>query len=278
MIFLSYRREDSADVCGRINDRLAQHFGQESVFTDVDSIPLGLDFQKYIDERVGECDIFLVVIGRNWLSITDTDGRPRLQQPNDFVRIEVESALQRNIPVIPLLVQRADIPSADELPISLTRLATRNGMQIRPNPDFHRDMARLINGIETHLTTQSGEAKKDTRENQPAADREERQLSALKPRRKVKKAKKPSIEAGPKAREGRKKRVSAPQETMDDNVPLLGKVVLGCLIGTAIGAFIGNSGGTASEFFTPIIGFGVLGAGLGFVVWGIMSNSKHNKN
>ena len=150
-IFLSYRREDSADVSGRINDRLAQHFGQDAIFTDVDSIPYGVDFQQYIDEQVGKCDIFLAVIGRDWLSVTDADGRLRLQQPSDFVRIEVESALQRDIPVIPLLVRRATMPSADDLPAALKNLAKRNGTKIRPNPDFHRDMERLINGIEQHL-------------------------------------------------------------------------------------------------------------------------------
>ncbi len=175
LIFLSYRREDSADVSGRINDRLAQHFGQEAIFTDVDSIPLGIDFQQYIDEQVSKCGIFLAVIGRDWLSVTDTDGRPRLQQSGDFVRIEVESALQRNIPVIPLLVRRATMPSGDDLPDTLNELATRNGMMIRPNPDFHRDMERLINGIEQHLSRQSEAAAKREAEEQTAKEREEHQ-------------------------------------------------------------------------------------------------------
>ncbi len=157
-IFLSYRREDSADVSGRINDRLAQHFGQDAIFTDVDSIPLGIDFQQYIDEQVGKCDIFLAVIGRDWLSVTDADGRHRLHQPEDFVRIEVESALRRKIPVIPLLVRQATMPSSDDMPDSLNDLATRNGMPIRPNPDFHGDMKRLISGIEQHLSGPSGAA------------------------------------------------------------------------------------------------------------------------
>lgn len=174
-IFLSYRREDSADVSGRIYDRLAQHFGQNAIFTDVNSIPLGIDFQQYIDEQVGKCDIFLAVIGRDWLSVTDTDGRPRLQQPMDFVRVEIESALQRNIPVIPLLVRRATMPSGDDLPDTLNELATRNGMPIRPNPDFHRDMERLINGIEQGLSRKSEAATKRKVEEQNAKEREKRQ-------------------------------------------------------------------------------------------------------
>ena len=150
-IFISYRREDSADVSGRINDRLTQRFGEDAIFTDVDSIPLGVNFREYIDEQVGKCEILLAVIGKDWLSVTGRDDRPRIQDPSDFVRIEIESALQRHIPVIPLLVRNATMPEADDLPDSLKELAYRNGTPIRPNPDFHVDMDRLIKGIEKDL-------------------------------------------------------------------------------------------------------------------------------
>jgi hypothetical protein len=99
-IFISYRRDDTADVAGRIYDRLAQHFGADSVFKDVDSIPLGVDFRKQLSESVGRCGILLAIIGRQWLTITDESGRRRLDNPRDFVRIEIEAALQRNIPII----------------------------------------------------------------------------------------------------------------------------------------------------------------------------------
>jgi hypothetical protein len=159
-IFISYRREDTEWVSGLIHERLAAHFGSDAIFTDIDSIPLGVNFKKYIDKQVGECDIFLAVIGEKWLSVTDEGGRPRLQQQTDFVRLEIESALKRDIPVIPLLVGKVAIPSADELPESLRELALRNGTWIRPKPTFDSDVGRLIRSIEKHLGVQPKEEKK----------------------------------------------------------------------------------------------------------------------
>ncbi len=103
-VFISYRREDAPDVTGRINDRLRQRFGEGSIFTDVDKVPLGVDFRAHLDEKLSQCKVLLAVIGRKWLAIEDDEGRKRLRAPEDFVRIEIESALQRGIPVIPLLV------------------------------------------------------------------------------------------------------------------------------------------------------------------------------
>ena len=104
-IFISYRRQDSGDVTGRIYDRLVQQFGREAIFKDVDSIPLGVDFRISLGDAVGQCNLLLAVIGRRWLSIQNESGARRLDDPRDFVRIEIEAALQRDIPVIPLLVQ-----------------------------------------------------------------------------------------------------------------------------------------------------------------------------
>jgi formylglycine-generating enzyme required for sulfatase activity len=143
-ILISYRREDSADVTGRIYDRLIQRFGQGAVFKDVDSIPLGVDFRIYLDEQVAKCEVFLAVIGRNWMKNLGSTGKTRLDDPRDFVRIEIESALKRQIPVIPVLVSEATIPSAGRLPASLQALSYRNGIAVRQDPDFHRDMDRLI--------------------------------------------------------------------------------------------------------------------------------------
>ncbi|MBL7163441.1 MAG: toll/interleukin-1 receptor domain-containing protein [Anaerolineales bacterium] len=150
-IFLSYRREDSADVTGRIYDRLVQHFGQPSIFKDVDSIPLGVDFRSHLDMMVGKCQIFIVVIGDRWLDEINAEGEIRLSDPRDFVRIEIESALKRGIPVIPVLVSGATMPPEEILPASLRDLSYRNAILVRPDPDFHRDMDRLIAGLETHL-------------------------------------------------------------------------------------------------------------------------------
>jgi hypothetical protein len=150
-IFISYRRADSADVAGRIYDRLVMHFGELAIFKDVDSIPLGIDFKEHLEKAVGECKIFLVVIGDEWLGATESGRKTRLQDPADFVRIEVEAALSRkDILVVPLLVRGASMPAEKKLPPSLQKLIYRNAMQIRPDPDFHRDMDRLIEAIESY--------------------------------------------------------------------------------------------------------------------------------
>ena len=120
-VFISYRREDAAGFAGRIYDRLIQTLGRESVFIDVDNIPAGLDFVDVLSERVGRCDALIAVIGRNWLAAADRDNRRRLDDPNDFVRIEIGSALERSVPVIPVLVDGAAMPNADDLPDGLEK-------------------------------------------------------------------------------------------------------------------------------------------------------------
>ncbi len=165
-ILISYRREDSADVTGRIDDRLVQQFGRGAVFVDVDSIPFGVDFRKHLDEHVAKCDVFLVVIGPDWNGSKHNEGKSRLEDPRDFVRIEIESALKREIPVVPVLVRGAKIPAADRLPVSLHDLSYRNGLEVRSGRDFHGDMNRLIrfleqsiSGIEKQGIQKSGRAK-----------------------------------------------------------------------------------------------------------------------
>jgi hypothetical protein len=148
-VFISYRRGDAGDVVGRIYDRLVDRFGKSHVFKDVDSIPLGVDFRQQLSESVGGCRIFLAIISRGWLQ--QSDGERRIDQSNDFVRIEIEAALQRSIPVIPVLVQGASLPSEQELPDSLRELAYRNATVVRADPDFQADIARLIDGIAFHL-------------------------------------------------------------------------------------------------------------------------------
>ena len=153
-VFLSYRREDSADVAGRIYDRLAVAFGQDQVFKDVDSIPLGVDFREHLQQVVGRCDVVLAVIGDQWLATARAgEASSRLEDPKDFVRIELESALQRGIPVIPVLVRGAAVPHEAELPSTLGTLAYRSGISVRADPDFHRDMDRLIDGVRHHVTS-----------------------------------------------------------------------------------------------------------------------------
>lgn len=143
-ILISYRREDSADVTERIYDRLLREFGRDSVFKIGDAIPLGVDFRAYLDAQVAKCEVFLAIIGLTWINIGGSKGKPRLEDPADFVRIELESALKRGIPVIPVLVSGATIPAATHLPLSLQDLTYRHGLSVRPDPDFHHDMDRLI--------------------------------------------------------------------------------------------------------------------------------------
>lgn len=155
VIFISYRRADSADVSGRIYDRLSDHFGRKAIFKDVDDIPLGVDFKIYLEDAVSRCEVELVIIGPEWLTITDETGQRRLDDPKDFVRIEVEAALKRGIPVVPVLIGGASMPTEHELPDVLEKLACHNGTAVRPDPDFRNDMNRLIQHLERHITPPS---------------------------------------------------------------------------------------------------------------------------
>jgi TIR domain len=145
-VFISYRRTDSAGYSGRVMDRLDRELGRDLVFMDVDAIPLGTNFSKVLHDEVAKCGVLLAVIGPNWLDARDEHGNRRLDNPNDFVRIEIGAALQRSIPVIPLLLDGAKIPKADELPEDLKELALRNGMEIR-HASFQDDMNRLLRGL-----------------------------------------------------------------------------------------------------------------------------------
>ena len=148
VIFISYRRSDSQDVTGRIYDRLVAKFTEKQVFKDVESIPLGVTFPMHISQMIGKASVVLVIIGPGWVTATDEQGRRRLDDPTDFVRIEVESALRANMPVVPVLVGTARMPSPNELAPSLSKLTLRNGMPVRPDPDFNNDIARLVAGID----------------------------------------------------------------------------------------------------------------------------------
>jgi hypothetical protein len=153
-IFISYRRDDSLYMVDRIYDQLSTQFGKESLFKDVDSIALGMDFRHVIQQAIGQCDVLLAIIGEHWLDVTDESGRRRLENEDDFVRIEIETTLRRGIPVIPLLLGRAVMPRARELPPGLRELAFRNGLAVRPDPDFHHDMDRVSRALEVYRKLQ----------------------------------------------------------------------------------------------------------------------------
>ena len=158
-LFISYRRRDSADATGRIYDRLLAHFGHEAVFLDVDGIPLGMDFRKHLSEAVGQCEVLVAVIGEHWLTACSEQGpflgRRRLDDPQDYVRIEIEAALARGIPVVPVLVAHATMPSEADLPVGLKDLAYRNAAEVRSGPNFGGQVGRLIRGLEQLLARKS---------------------------------------------------------------------------------------------------------------------------
>ena len=145
-IFICYRREDSADVTGRIYDRLVHHFGREPVFMDVDSITPGYDFRPQIDQKIKVCSIAIVVIGDKWLA--EVDGKRRIDDENDHVRFEIEAALRRKIPIIPVLTRGASHPTKAMLPASLEDLAYRHGTSMR-HEHFGADMDSLISQMDS---------------------------------------------------------------------------------------------------------------------------------
>ena len=149
-IFISYRRDDSAYPAGWLYDRLAERFGAEQIFKDVDSIELGEDFVQEIGEAVGQADVLLALIGERWLNAADEHGGRRLDDPDDFVRIEIEAALEREVRVIPILVEGAGMPREEQLPESLKPLARRQALELSP-ARFRSDTAKLLGVLERAL-------------------------------------------------------------------------------------------------------------------------------
>ncbi len=146
-ILISYRREESAAVAGRLSDRLVQAFGRKNVFLDVDTIEAGADFVKTIERALRDIDVLVVVIGRRWTTMTDEGGKRRLDKLDDYVRLEVVTALKRDIRVVPVLIDGASMPSADELPTDLASLAERNAFALS-DVSFHADVTRLIENLQ----------------------------------------------------------------------------------------------------------------------------------
>ena len=162
-IFISYRRHDSGYLAGDLSDKLQEHFGPNSVFFDVDNIPLGVDFREYIGNAVGQCDVLLAIIGNEWMG-TNSQGKRRIDDPADYVRVEIESALKRNIPVIPVLVEEATMPSPADLPSAIESIAFRNAAEIRAGRDRRQHIEQLIHGLETIIKPTPSEAKARTEE------------------------------------------------------------------------------------------------------------------
>jgi hypothetical protein len=153
-IFLSYRREDAEGQAGRLYDDLVAVFGSDSVFMDVSAIQPGRDFRKAIDQSLSSCGVFLSLIGKSWVAAKDASTQRRLDDPADFVRIETATALKRDIPVIPVLVQGASIPKPDQLPDDLKDLAYRNGLELT-HARWDSDVQVLINSLRPYVSKAS---------------------------------------------------------------------------------------------------------------------------
>lgn len=149
-IFISYRRDDSSGYAGRLFDRLSAHFGRPNVFMDIEALEPGADFVEGIDRAMASCEALVVLIGTEWLSATDAKGRRRLDNPNDFIRLEVANALQRELLVLPVLVNDATMPTEEELPPPLAPLARRQAHELS-NTRWEYDVGRLIDVLERRL-------------------------------------------------------------------------------------------------------------------------------
>ena len=159
-IFINYRRDDSSSAAGRIYDRLDSHFSSNHVFIDVDNLDLGVDFVEAIENSVGSCDVLIAVIGKHWLMSSDEEGRRRLDNPEDFVRIEIATALKRGVIVIPLLVDGAMMPRSRDLPDDLKPLVRRNALEVS-HTRFKGDCARLIAALERVLGVRAEQREKE---------------------------------------------------------------------------------------------------------------------
>jgi flagellar biosynthesis GTPase FlhF len=149
-IFISYRREDAEGQAGRLFDDLTKHFGEKAVFMDVAGIAAGRDFRKAIEEHVTSCGVLLAMIGKSWLDAKNESGQRRLEDPADFVRLETASALKRDIPVVPVLVQGARMPRKEQLPEDIAELAFRNGVELT-HARWDSDVEVLIKALSPYM-------------------------------------------------------------------------------------------------------------------------------
>ena len=164
-IFISYRRQDTDASAGRLYDTMSQNYNPESLFKDIDSIPLGADFKEIIESKIRECNIVLAIIGKNFIKIKDNDGIIRIFNPEDFVNMELSTAIKEKKIVIPVLVDDAVIPKVSELPENLNKLPYLNGIKLR-HDSWHRDTNKLFAEISKIIDSQNQteEAKKQKNE------------------------------------------------------------------------------------------------------------------
>jgi adenylate cyclase len=150
-ITISYRRDDTGAITGRIFDRLEARYGREAIFRDIDDIPLGSDYRQRINDVIERTDILLVVMGSKWLG-PRRNRKLRINDDADPVRVEIEIALSRSVPLIPVLIDNAKMPQTTDLPPSLCELAFRNAAKVDSMYDFDHNVDRLIRQIDNILS------------------------------------------------------------------------------------------------------------------------------
>jgi hypothetical protein len=149
-VFLSYRRDDTAGYAGRLFDRLNARF-RNRIFMDVEGVKLGADFIEEIERAVGTCQVLIALLGKQWLTMEDANGRRRIDRPDDFVRLEIATALRRNIRVIPVLIGDTKLPAAETLPRDLAKLCRRQALHLTDS-SFDQDVERLIGTLDLELS------------------------------------------------------------------------------------------------------------------------------
>jgi WD40 repeat protein len=175
-IAISYRRADSEAMTGRIFDRLINHYGKEAIFRDIDDIPPGIDFRVHINQTLLKTHILLAIVGPQWLGVSADGTANRIQEESDPVRVEVETALRRRVPLIPVLIGATKMPSSDQLPPSLKDFAFRNAVKVDTGQDFDYHMDRLIRSMDAILeqapkSPPSGETKRPATPKSSAPER-----------------------------------------------------------------------------------------------------------
>jgi hypothetical protein len=150
-IFISYRREDTSGESGRLKDKLEQVFGQENIFYDVETLEAGLNFDESIAKALGESKVLLAMIGPHWLKVSDSKGVLRIQKPDDWVRKEISEALRRNLRVIPVLVNGAEMPDQTELPEDLKELSLKHAQELSSSR-WNYDVGELTKVLEKIIT------------------------------------------------------------------------------------------------------------------------------
>src|SRR5215469_6020722 len=177
-IFISYRRKESRWSARSLRDRLCRDFGPKQVFMDIDAIALGEDFFEVIETTVAKCDVLIAVIGNDWLTCKDEHGNRRLDNPEDFVRMEIGAALKRKIRVIPVLVDGALMSQPTDLPEDLKPLVRRNALLIA-DTSFEGDCQRLAAAIRQFLEKAAAEQRlRDEQERLEAEQHERERLAA----------------------------------------------------------------------------------------------------